>query len=87
MVNRPRKVAMKVDDRTRKFVLKLREKHDWGPCRIERYIRRFRPEGVQPISHNLIHRVLVEEGVNQPIDFVRKTWGKRRFERMRSNSL
>jgi len=87
MVNRPNKVAMEVDDRTRKFVLKLREKHDWGPCRIERYIREFEPRGVQPISHNLIYRILVEEGVNQPIDFIRKTWGKRRFERMHSNSL
>ena len=25
--------------------------------------------------------------MNQPIDFIRKTWGKRRFERMHSNSL
>lgn len=87
MVNRPNKVVMEVDDRTRKFVLKLREKHDWGPCRIEQYIRRFKPEGVRPISHNSIYRILVEEGMNQPLDFVRKTWGKRRFERMHSNSL
>ena len=45
------------------------------------------PDGIQPICHNLIYRILVEEGVNQPIDFIRKTWGKRRFERMHSNSL
>jgi len=25
--------------------------------------------------------------VNRPIDFTRKTWSKRRFERMHSNSL
>jgi len=87
MVNRTTRVKMAVDDRTRKFVLRLREKHNWGPCRIERYIRRMEPEGIQPICHNLIYRILVEEGVNQPIDFIRKTWGKRRFERMRSNSL
>jgi len=87
MVNHPNKEDTEVDDRTRKFVLKLREKHDWGPCRIEKYIRKLEPEGIQPISHNLIYRILVEEGVNQPIDFIRKTWGKRRFERMRSNSL
>ena len=85
MVNHPNKVEIEVDDRTRKFVLKLREKHDWGPCRIEKYIRKFEPKGVRPISHNLIYRILVEEGMNQPIDFVRKTWGKRRFERMHSN--
>ncbi|MGC8817437.1 MAG: hypothetical protein ACP5PX_06525 [Candidatus Hadarchaeum sp.] len=78
---------MVIDDRTRKFVLELREKHDWGPCRIERYIREFGPRGVPPLSHNLVYRILVEEGVNQPIDFIGKTWGKRRFERMHSNSL
>jgi len=87
MANHPNKVEMEVDERTRKFVLKLRERHDWGPCRIERYIRRFRPAGVQPIGHCSIYDILVEEGVNQPIDFIRKTWGKRRFERMHSNSL
>jgi transposase InsO family protein len=87
MANKPNKLMMVVDDRTRKFVLRLREKHGWGPCRIERYIREFGPRGVQPISHDPIYRILVEEGVNQPIDFIRKTWGKRRFERMHSNSL
>jgi len=87
MANKPNKLMMVVDDQTRKFVLRLREKHDWGPCKIERYIRRFEPDGVQPICHNLIYRILAEEEVNQPIDFIRKTWGKRRFERMHSNSL
>ena len=38
MANKPNKLMMVVDDRTRKFVLRLREKHDWGPCRIERHI-------------------------------------------------
>ncbi|MFH1821959.1 MAG: helix-turn-helix domain-containing protein, partial [Methanobacteriota archaeon] len=37
MVNRPNKVEIEVDERTRKFVLKLRKKYDFGPCRIERY--------------------------------------------------
>ena len=87
MVDKPRRKQMEISSRTRRFVIKLREKHDWGPCRIERYIRRHSPAGVQPISHNLIYRILVEEGMNQPLDFVRKTWGKRRFERMHSNSL
>jgi putative transposase len=87
MVNRPNKVVVEVDDRTRKFVLRLGEKHNWGPCRIERYIRKFKPDGIQPIGHCSIYTIFVEEGVNQPIDFIRKTWGKRRFERMHSNSL
>jgi transposase InsO family protein len=87
LVDKPRRVEMEIDDRTRKFVLRLREKYDWGPCRIERYIRISKPGGVRPISHNLVYRVLVEEGVNRPLDFVRKTWGKRRFQRLRSNDL
>ncbi len=71
MANKPNKVGMVVDDRTRKFVLKLREKHNWGPGRIERHIREFEPRGIKPMCHNLIYRILVEEGVNQPIDFIR----------------
>ncbi len=77
--------VFEVSDRV--TVLKLREKYDWDPCRIERYIRKVEPKGVRPISHNSVYQILVEEGVNRPIDFTRKTWGKRRFERMRSNSL
>ena len=42
------------------------------------------PHGFKPEVRKDAVRV---EGVNQPIDFIRKTWGKRRFERMRSNSL
>lgn len=87
MVNKPNKVAVEVNERTRKFVLRLREKHDWGPCRIEHHIRKVRPAGIQPIGHCSIYKIFVEEGVNQPIDFIRKTWGKRRFQRMHSNSL
>ena len=87
MVNKPNKVELVIDDRTRRFVLKLREKHDWGPCRIEKYIRKVEPKGIRLISHCTIYEIFVEEGVNQPIDFIRKTWGKRRFQRMHSNSL
>jgi len=87
MANKPNKVENEVDGRTRKFVLMLREKYNWGPGRIGCYIRKMGPDGIQPICHNLIYRILVEEGVNQPIDFIRKTWGERRFERMHSNSL
>jgi len=87
MENKATRVKMAVDDRTKKFVLMQREKYNWGPGRIERYIRKMGPDGIQPICHNLIYRILVEEGVNQLIDFIRKTWGKQRFERMHSNSL
>jgi hypothetical protein len=38
MANKVTRILMVVDDRTRKFVPKLREKHNWGPCRIEKYL-------------------------------------------------
>lgn len=54
MVNHPQQGEMEVDDRTKKFVLKLREKYDWGPCRIEKYIRKVEPKGVRPkVTKNL----------------------------------
>jgi putative transposase len=87
LCSKPTRVKMPVDPRTRKFVIKLRNKWNWGPVRIEGYIREKQPVGVQPIGHNKIYQVLVEEGLNLPIDFVRKTWGTKRFERHHSNSL
>lgn len=87
MSNKVTRVKMPVDKETRKFVIKLRNKWNWGPVRIEKYIRLIRPKGVTPIGHNKIYQIFVEEGLNLPIDFVRKTWGKKRFERQHSNSL
>ena len=45
-----------------------------------------KPAGVQPIDHYSIYKISVEEKANQPIDFIRKTWEKRRFERIHSNN-
>lgn len=79
--------TMPVDPKTRAFILKLREKWNWGPVRIEQHIRTRNPPQIQPISHNKIYAVLVEAGMNLPLDFIRKTWGKKRFSRLHSNTL
>lgn len=87
MTNKITRVKMPIDEKTRKFVMRLRNKWNWGPVRIEGFIRENKPEGITPIGHNKIHQILVEEGLNMPLDFVRKTWGTKRFERDHSNSL
>jgi len=69
------------------LVLKLRRERNWGPCKIEGYLRNYGVERVVPVGHNTIHRILIEAGLNNPITAPRKVWGKRRFERLYSNSL
>lgn len=78
---------MPVDVKTKKYIIRLREKWNWGPNKIEGYIKVYAPDNVQRLSHNKIYAVLVEEGLNMPIDFVRETWGKKRFCRLHSNTL
>jgi len=87
MHNKPTREKMQIDKKTRACVIKLREKWNWGPNKIEGYIKQYKPKEIQPISHFKIYEILVEEGLNMPIDFVRKTWGKTRFVRLHSNSL
>lgn len=64
-------------------VLRIRQKHEWGPNKIEGYLKH---NNVQ-IGHNTIHRILCGAGLNNPIDKPRRVWGRKRFERMHSNSL
>lgn len=78
---------MAVDPKTRAYIIKLRERYDWGPVRIEGYIRTNKPDGIAPLGHNKIYAILVEEKLNMPLDFTRKTWGTKRFERDHSNTL
>ena len=87
MHNKSTRVKMFVDKRTRAYVIRLREKWNWGPNKIEGYIRAYKPRNIEQISHKKIYTILIEEGMNMPIDFLRKTWGKKRFERLHSNSL
>jgi transposase InsO family protein len=64
-------------------VLQIRKKHEWGPNKIEGYLKN---RGLR-IGHNTIHRILCNGGLNSPIDKPRRIWGKKRFERAHSNSL
>jgi len=77
----------KTPQETVDFILRLRCEKNWGPCKIEGFLRNYCVEGVKPVSHRTIYKILVEAGLNSPISKPRKVWGKRRFERECSNSL
>jgi transposase InsO family protein len=69
------------------LILKLRRERHWGPCKIEGYLKNYGGEDVTAVGHNTIHRILIEAGLNHPVEAPRKVWGKRRFERPYSNNL
>ena len=77
----------KTPQETVELILKLRREKRWGPCKIEGYLKNYGGEGVIAVGHNTIHRILIEAGLNNPIEAPRKVWGKRRFERLYSNNL
>lgn len=77
----------KTDKQTAKLVIKLREKHDWGPCKIEGYLRQVKPKGIKLVGHNTIYRILCSNNLNNALDKPRKTWGKKRFSRLIPNAL
>lgn len=77
------KTIHKTDDYIVKKVLKLREKEEYGPNKMEAVLKK---EGIS-INHSTIYRILKKHGMNNPIDKPRKTWGKKRFERRHNNSL
>jgi transposase InsO family protein len=67
------------------LILQLRRTRNWGPCRIEGYLRNYAKQS--RVSHTIIHKILNQAGLNNPIETPRRVWGKRRFEREHSNSL
>ncbi len=67
------------------LIVRLRKTKNWGPCRIEGYLKNYLPE--KTTSHTTIHKYLIQTGLNHPTDKPRKVWGRRRFEREHSNSL
>jgi len=69
------------------LVLKLRREKRWGPCKIEGYLKNYGGDSIHAVGHNTIHRIIIHAGLNNPIEAPRKTWGKRRFERLYSNNL
>lgn len=64
-------------------VIELRKQLNWGPNKIEAYLKR---QGIK-LGHNTIYRIICRAGLNNPIDKPRKTWGKKRFARTRPNAL
>jgi len=70
---------------TVELILQLRRARNWGPCRIEGYLRNYAKQS--RVSHTTIHKLLNQAGLNNPIPQPRRVWGKRRFERAYSNSL
>ena len=80
---RGRPKGSEVDNELRRRVLRLRKRYEWGPSRIEGYLKH---RGFH-VPHNKIYRIICEEGLNNPITAPRKTWGTKRFERTHPNSL
>jgi putative transposase len=66
------------------LILQLRKTRNWGPCRIEGYLRNY---AKQPVGHTTIHKILDQAGMNNPIPKPRRIWRKCRFERAHSNNL
>lgn len=64
-------------------VVKLRKRYGWGPKKISGCLCR---RGYV-IDHNRVYQVICDAGLNHPIGEPRKTWGTKRFQRDRSNSL
>ena len=76
----------KTPQETVELTLRLRREWNWGPCKIEGYLRNY-GAGALPVGHNTIHRIIIVAGLNHPIAKPRKVWGKRRFQRPYSNDL
>ena len=61
-----------------------RKKYGWSPIKIEGHLDRHYNTH---IPHNRIYQLLKGKGLNKPIGEPRKTWGKKRWERLHSMSL
>ncbi len=59
-------IIYRTPEGTVEAVLELRRTRNWGPCKIEGYLRNY-GIGVAPISHRTIHKILVQTGFNNPI--------------------
>ena len=76
----------KTPQETVDLILRLRRERNWGPCKIEGYLKNYCDEK-NPVHHNTIHRILTKAGLNNSIPKPRRVWGKRRFQRPYSNNL
>jgi len=69
------------------YVIKLRESRGWGPCRIEGHLKRVKPEGITPVGHNTVYRIISRAGFNKSLEEPRKVVGKKRFQRSKPNEM
>ncbi len=69
------------------YITQLREDKGWGPCRIEDYLNRENPEGIKPVGHNTIYRIISQAGLNKPLRKPRRAVGKKRFCRTEPNQM
>lgn len=61
-----------------------RKTYGWGPTKIEGHL--YAHYGIH-IPHNRIRQLFVDKGLNKPIGELRKTWGRKRWERQHSMTL
>lgn len=80
---RGRPKGLGVGEGLRRRIVRVRKRYGWGPNKIEGYLKL---KGFH-VPHNRIYNIICEEGLNNPLDRPRRTWGKKRFEREHSNSL
>jgi putative transposase len=73
-----------VDKRTTQMILQWRKRYGWGPTRIEGHLRQHHNIHV---PHNRIYQLIVNSGYNEPTTQLRRTWGRKRWERAHSMSL
>lgn len=64
-------------------IIKTRKENGWSPVKIEGYLRQ---KGITA-SHATVYKIICKAGLNNPIGYVRKTWGKTRFQRNAPNQL
>jgi putative transposase len=78
------KPSFPVDAVNARRIQAWRKSYGWGPTKIEGHLDRH--YGIH-IPHNRIYQLIREKGLNNPVGTPRKTWGKKRWERMHSMSL
>lgn len=73
-----------IDSTTSRLIQLWRTKYGWGPTKIEGHLD---VHYKTHIPHNKIHQLLIQKELNHSIGEPRKTWGKKRWERLHSMSL
>lgn len=73
-----------VDSTNAKRIQIWRKSYGWGPTKLEGHLK---AHYQTHIPHNKIHQLLIAKDLNKPIGKPRKTWGKKRWERLHSMSL